>query len=42
MKMEYESLNEVQKKDYIAKNSVQFVQSQAPCKNMSKKAKRNF
>lgn len=42
MKMEYESLDEVQKKSYIMKNAVEFVKSSAPCKNMSKKAKKAF
>lgn len=40
MKMEYEQLDVASKKAYVSKNAVSFVQSQAPCKNMSKKAKK--
>ena len=39
MRMEFDSLNEVKKKEYIKMKSVNFVQNQAPCSNMSKKIK---
>lgn len=38
MKMEYASLNAMEQKSYVSRNAVEFVQNQAPCTNMYKKA----
>lgn len=42
MKMEYEQLDAQSKRAYISEKAVKFVQSSAPCKNMSKKAKKGL
>lgn len=40
MQKEYANLSsEAEKKNYISKNAIQFVQSSAPCSNMPKKAR---
>ena len=38
MKMEYASMNAMEQRSYVSKNAVNFVQNQAPCKNMAQKA----
>ena len=41
--MEYANLNnDIERKQYISRNAVEFVQSQAPCANMSKKARSKY
>lgn len=43
MQMEYANISdEVERKDYISKNAVEFVQSSAPCANMAKKARSKY
>ncbi len=42
MKAQYQNLDANSKKEYVSKNAVSFVQSQAPCANMSKKMKKKL
>lgn len=43
MRMEYENLNsECERKEWVSKNAVEFVQNQAPCTNMAKKARSKY
>ena len=42
MRKEYENLDSYKKKEYISKNAVEFVQRQAPCSNMSRKARSKY
>ncbi len=42
MKMEYANLDASEQKAYVSSNAVRFVQNQAPCSNMSKKAKQFY
>lgn len=43
MQMQYANLSsETEKKAYISRNAVEFVQSSAPCANMSKKARSKY
>jgi len=40
MQIEYQKMDIDAKKKYVEKQSIQYIQSQAPCSNMSKKAKK--
>ena len=40
MQAEYKEMDVASKKKYVEAQSIKYVQSQAPCANMSKKAKK--
>ena len=40
MRQKYDSMNEMQRSEYISTNAREFVQNQAPCQNMMRKATR--
>ena len=40
MRAEWSNLGEVEQKEYVTKNAVEFVRNQAPCSNMNRKARR--